>query len=327
MTVPTRISYLVLALALVLAGWLHLATSLLAILFSLVALDKLHLTKSKWLTVSLFVLIVLMLAYCAVLFTSAAWVALPRIADNAIPVMLTWAETHGVELPFTDYTSLKIAALQFVREQTQFLGHFISFARAATALLVSLTLGIVVAMGIFLNGRLDLNRDSHPVKNNLYSVTCAEISRRFRDFYASFATVMGAQILISTINTAITAAFLLVVGLPYFPVAVGITFLCGLLPVIGHLISNTVIVGIALTVSPGLAAGSLAFLVISHKLQYVPNNKMIGRRIGNPVWLTLLGLAVGGKLMGVPGIILAPVVLNYLLVETSRVQVKPLARE
>jgi predicted PurR-regulated permease PerM len=115
--------------------------------------------------------------------------------------------------------------------------------------------------------------------------------------------------------------------LPYFPVAVGITFLCGLLPVIGHLISNTVIVGIALTVSPGLAAGSLAFLVISHKLQYVPNNKMIGRRIGNPVWLTLLGLAVGGKLMGVPGIILAPVVLNYLLVETSRVQVKPLARE
>jgi hypothetical protein len=37
----------------------------------------------------------------------------------------------------------------------------------------------------------------------------------------------------------------------------------------------------------------------------------------------LFGLIVGEKLMGVPGMILSPVVLNYLRVEMSKVEVAP----
>ena len=36
------------------------------------------------------------------------------------------------------------------------------------------------------------------------------------------------------------------------------------------------------------------------------------------MWLTLLGIVVGEKLMGIPGMILAPVVLHYIKVEASR---------
>jgi len=39
------------------------------------------------------------------------------------------------------------------------------------------------------------------------------------------------------------------------------------------------------------------------------------------MWLTLLGLIVGERLMGIPGMILAPVVLNYLKLEGSQVAV------
>jgi predicted PurR-regulated permease PerM len=53
-------------------------------------------------------------------------------------------------------------------------------------------------------------------------------------------------------------------------------------------------------------------------LEYFLNSKIIGDRIRNPMWLTLLGLVVGEKLMGIPGMILAPVVLYYIKVEAKR---------
>ena len=44
---------------------------------------------------------------------------------------------------------------------------------------------------------------------------------------------------------------------PTATVVIVLTFLCGLLPVIGNLISNTIIVGIAFTISPQVAGGAL----------------------------------------------------------------------
>jgi predicted PurR-regulated permease PerM len=110
----------------------------------------------------------------------------------------------------------------------------------------------------------------------------------------------------------------LAVQLPYRFVVIGATFLCGLLPIVGNLISNTIIVGIGITVSPRMAIAALVFLVVVHKLEYFLNSKIVGERIRNPFWLTLLALILGERLMGVPGMILAPVVLNYVRMETIR---------
>lgn len=41
-----------------------------------------------------------------------------------------------------------------------------------------------------------------------------------------------------------------------------------------------------------------------HKLEYFLNSKIIGDRIKNPVWLTLLALIIGERFMGIPGMIL-----------------------
>jgi predicted PurR-regulated permease PerM len=64
--------------------------------------------------------------------------------------------------------------------------------------------------------------------------------------------------------------------------------------------------------------------VVVHKLEYFLNSKIIGARIRNPIWLTLLGLIIGEKLMGIPGMILSPVVLNYLRVEMSKIEASPI---
>ncbi len=74
-------------------------------------------------------------------------------------------------------------------------------------------------------------------------------------------------------------------------------------------------------ISLKLAIGALVFLVLIHKLEYFLNSKIIGSRIRNPVWLTLISLIIGERLMGIPGLILAPVVLNYLRVEMLKIEV------
>ena len=49
-----------------------------------------------------------------------------------------------------------------------------------------------------------------------------------------------------------------------------------------------------------MALVALVFLIAIHKLEYFLNSKIIGERIRNPIWLTLLALIVGERLMGIP---------------------------
>src|SRR6185369_8694802 len=96
-------------------------------------------------------------------------------------------------------------------------------ARGATSQFLLVLVAMVVAIGLFLNPRFELEgeKSSHP--NNLYSLSCAAIAQRFTTLYQSFATVMGAQVIISAVNTVFTAIFVLSVRLPYAVVVIGTT--------------------------------------------------------------------------------------------------------
>lgn len=324
MTTAARISYGVLALTLVFAGILHLGPALLAVLFSYFALRKiLALTKRKWLALILFVLLVAGISYAAGYFLRAAVVALPDVADSSIPSASAWAEARQIQLPFTDFDSLKALVVESIKEEAHYLRNVARLAGTTTTAFVFILIGIVAAASLFFNSDLDLYRQSHTTKNNLYSLLSDQVAARFRDFYHSFETVMGAQITISLINTILTAIFVLIIQLPYAALVIPLTFLCGLLPIVGNLASNTVIVCLAFTISLKMAIIALVFLIAIHKLEYFLNSKIIGDRIRNPIWLTLLALIIGERLMGIPGMILAPVILNYLRLELSRIEVRP----
>jgi len=180
--------------------------------------------------------------------------------------------------------------------------------------------GVVVAVSIFINPTLDFDQSPRPL--NIYSLHCARVAELFRSFYENFAKVMSAQVIISGINTTLTSVFVYATSLPYAVIVIVLTFLCGLLPVIGNIISNTIIVGIAFTISPQFAGWALLFLITIHKLEYFLNSKIIGGRIRHPMWLTLLALLLGERLLGIPGLILAPVVLSFIKVQASKFEVK-----
>lgn len=129
----------------------------------------------------------------------------------------------------------------------------------------------------------------------------------------SFWRVASAQIRISALNTFLTAIYLLVV-LPLFDVRlplaktlIAVTFLAGLLPVIGNLISNTAITVISLSVSFEVAVAALGFLIVIHKLEYFINARIVGTRINARAWEILLWMLVMERLFGVVGVVAAPV--------------------
>jgi predicted PurR-regulated permease PerM len=324
MSKPNRISFAFLALILVLTGWLHMGALLLSVLFSYFVIAKLNFMKpwGKWLAVAFFLALLAALAYALTYFIQKTVQELPKIANDAVPAIINWATAHQITLPFTDLESLKEKAFEFVRSQASNLGHFADVARGATTQFVYLIVGCLVAIGIFLNPRLEMDEPAATLRNNLYSLCCQEISRRFATFYDSFDIVMNAQITISIINTALTAIFMAVMGLPHLVVALGLTFLCGFVPVIGNLVSNALVVALGFLISPAKGLWALVFLIVIHKLGYFLNGQIIGAKIRTSIWLTLLALLLGERLMGITGMVLAPVLLHYIRIEASKIPVE-----
>src|ERR1051326_8506107 len=195
---PIRISYGVLATTIVVVALFHLGQTLLVLLFSYFALRWLYsLSKRKWIALTLFLVLLFAIGTAAAFFTRAAIRALPEMADTSIPSASAWAQKRQIELPFTDFDSLRGAIVDQLKQEAHYLESVGRFAgHTFTALILSI-LGIVIAASLFFTGAFPPQPGAEGRRNNLYAACTESIAVRFRDLYRSFATVMGAQITIS----------------------------------------------------------------------------------------------------------------------------------
>ncbi|ALN93329.1 MULTISPECIES: AI-2E family transporter [Lysobacter] len=145
-----------------------------------------------------------------------------------------------------------------------------------------------------------------------------ELLARVSRLSDAFRRVVFAQIKISALNTAFTAVFLLIV-LPLFGIHVPmsktlivVTFIAGLLPVVGNLISNTLITIAALSVSIYVAVTALVYLVLIHKLEYFLNARIVGGEIKARAWELLLAMLMMEAAFGMPGLIAGPIYYAYI---------------
>jgi predicted PurR-regulated permease PerM len=144
------------------------------------------------------------------------------------------------------------------------------------------------------------------------------MGERVRRLGEAFRRVVFAQVRISALNTTLTAIYLVVVlpllgvHLPFTKTMILVTFVAGLLPVIGNLISNTVITIISLSYSVYAAVGSLAYLVLIHKLEYFVNARIIGGQIRARAWELLTAMLVMEAAFGVAGVVAAPIFYAYV---------------
>jgi predicted PurR-regulated permease PerM len=174
---------------------------------------------------------------------------------------------------------------------------------------------VQLIIGIVLGGMLALHgvRDRPP--GGLLGVA---LKARAVHLVSAFRDVVFAQVKISALNTLFTGGFLLIamplfgVSLPLAKTLVVLTFVVGLLPVIGNLISNTLIFVVALSHSLFVAFAALAFLVVIHKLEYFFIARFLGARIQAFAWELLIAMLAMETLFGTAGLIAAPIYYAYL---------------
>jgi predicted PurR-regulated permease PerM len=201
-----------------------------------------------------------------------------------------WLETH--------HSTIQLAG----REAVQVFAH----------ILIGMVLGAMAALNA-----------ADPVR--LAQPLAAALLERCALLADAFGRVVFAQVKISLLNTLFTAIFLMAalplagVHLPLTKTMILVTFIVGLLPVIGNLISNTLIVIIALSVSLHVAVAALAYLILIHKLEYFLNARIVGFQINARSWELLLAMLLSEALFGLPGLVAAPIYYAYIKRELHEV--------
>jgi predicted PurR-regulated permease PerM len=171
-----------------------------------------------------------------------------------------------------------------------------------------------VLMGMVIGALLSLQKavryaDRRPLTEH--------IARQAECLASAFRRVVFAQFWISSINTFVTWLYLgvalplLGVELPLVKTLVAITFVVGLLPIIGNLISNTAIIIVSLSQGLPVAIASLFYLVVIHKLEYFLNARIVGSYINARAWELLVAMLVMEAAFGIPGLIAAPIFYAY----------------
>ena len=306
----------------------HLLSALFAgfvvyeLVYLLVELLRLRRLAGKWaklvavgLLAAAIVTLLTIGTFLAAAFIRGGAAALP----NLVATMAEILETSRDLLPagLEDYVpqnveELKMASAEWLRAHAgdlQIVGH--ESIRAVVHILIGMVIGGILSL-----------REVLPRVQGKAPLAEALIARveRFGD---AFRRVVFAQVRIAAINAFLTWLYLGVAlpilgyELPYTNVLIGVTFMAGLLPVIGNLISNTVIVVVSLSKSFLLALSSLAFLVIIHKLEYFLNAHIIATRIRCKAWELLVAMLLMEAVFGFRGLIAAPVYYAYLKDELS----------
>ena len=177
-----------------------------------------------------------------------------------------------------------------------------------------------VVVGIIIGSLVAFSRK--PVSSAQQPLAAALLARTTQ-LGQSFRRLVFAQVRISALNTVLTGLYLAVllplcgVHLPLIKTMIAVTFMLGLLPLVGNLLSNTVIVVVSLSHSLGAAAGSLAYLVTIHKLEYFVNAQIIGTQMRARAWELLTAMLVMEAVFGLPGLVAAPIYYGYLKAELA----------
>jgi predicted PurR-regulated permease PerM len=236
---------------------------------------------------------------------SALLARMAEIIDSSRATMPTWLVPYVPESP----EDLKETLAQWFRTHA---ADVQSMGKEAGRIVVLTVIGMVLGAMVALHEAL-------PAHTN--RPLARELVERIKGLGDAFRRVVFAQVQISLINAVLTGIYLVLVlpafgvNLPFKKTLIVVTFITGLLPVVGNLISNVVIVVVSLSYSLNVAVGSLLFLVVIHKLEYFLNARIVGKRVECHAWELLLAMVAMEAAFGISGVIAAPIYYAYLKIE------------
>ena len=321
------IAWLVSAVALLLLLYLDLLPALIAglLVFTLVnSLTPLLNTRMLWgdgprlLAVSIIAAAVIgLIVFLGVLASSVLRESIERMPE-LINRMAEIIEQSRDQMPAWVSVNMPADAEQLRRALVEWLR-----ANASAFQVAGIDIGRIFAhivIGMLVGALLSLEKVAAHSRGGILA---AEIAGRAQRLSVAFRQVVFAQVWISAINASLTAVYLagilplFGIELPFTKTLIVLTFVFGLIPILGNLISNTVIFIVSLSHSLLVALAALGYLIVIHKLEYFLNARIIGSHIQAKAWELLLSMLILESAFGIPGLVAAPIYYAYLKAELT----------
>jgi len=304
---------------------LHMVSALISGLALYLILDKLAQMMSRRVpgmaarTTS--IIIVTLTAAGIIVGATAMLISFLQHQSDTLPAMMRqmadilrstrlWLGGYGRQLIpdfMTDAESFKVGIVDWLKNHA---GGLKMAGGTFSAGLLHIFMGTLLAVVVFFRHVTHLDdRTRGPLAQYL-----TEKADRFSEV---FARIAAAQIKVSLFNTFITALYLLTLLLlgrqiPFMTTLIVVTFILGLVPIVGNVVTNVVLVILSLGVSGGTAIVSLVFVLAISKLQYLLTSRLVGSEVDSQAWEILLAIIVGEAAFGLAGVVVAPIIYAFI---------------
>lgn len=185
-------------------------------------------------------------------------------------------------------------------------GSAIAGGTVAVVFVVILTIYLVSSLGSIARALYALIPAS---QRGTYVPIAQEIGR-------SVGRYLSGMVILALLNSLFTFILLSILGIPYAILLAVVAFMVSLVPLIGSVVSATIITAVSLLISPVTAIIALACLIVYMQVEaYVLTPRIVGRSLNIPGSLVIIGAMLGGTLLGLLGALVAvPIVASIVLV-------------
>ncbi len=193
----------------------------------------------------------------------------------------------GLEKNFQTISDLYTILIVFLKAN-------IGFITFSAGLLLKVIIGIILGVVVHMS-HIDQQNTS-----NAWGSIVHTINSQCKVIYTSFRDIMSIQILISLMNTTIIAAMALgltyvIYGqvLPYWYVIIPLTAILSLIPVVGNIMINIILILATVQVSPTYVLVGLGLFLAIHKLELIVVGNKMNEKVNVPFIIVLFSMILG----------------------------------
>lgn len=220
------------------------------------------------------------------------------------------SNVYDIQNSLLEFAKIHMATFQMIGKGT---------AHSIITVILGMVIGVFIAYSVNKEHKTTELKDEKPFSKQFFLTV--------QQYATSFKHVAVAQIGISVFNTVLTAILLFIVfpifdiQIPFAKSLIIATFLFGLIPILGNIIVNIIVVIASLSVSLWAGIASLVFLIVIHKVEYFLNAKLVGGNINATSYELLIVMVLAESVFGLSGLVLAPIVYAFLKSTLKRLEI------
>lgn len=260
--------------------------------------------SQKFIALILSALIISLISFALYKSVMFMWGDLNELIQKSQPLIIESLHKLGLEKNVQTISELYNIVVEFIKVNV---GVITFSAGLLLKVFIGILLGIVVHFSI-----IEEANDS-----NAWGNIMNKMLAQANVMYNSFRDIMGIQVVISLMNTTIISVMALgltyfIYGqfLPYWYVIIPLTAILSLVPVVGNLMVNIILVLSTVQISPTYVLVGVGLFLVIHKLELIVIGKKMKEKVNIPFILILLSMLLGEMLFhSMSGMILGMVLM------------------